>query len=86
MRTFSKLIGKEEEGEKVLDIMDKEMEKVTTITNTLSAEEKPTVYWMWSDVYGTAGGLYCKRPHRKSRRWNVVSKWGISSKSLEHRF
>ncbi|OPY22337.1 MAG: corrinoid ABC transporter substrate-binding protein [Methanomethylovorans sp. PtaU1.Bin073] len=85
MRTFSKLIGKEEEGEKVLDIMDKEMEKVTTITNTLSAEEKPTVYWMWSDVYGTAGEISTANDLiGRAGGVNVVSKWGNSSKSLEH--
>lgn len=85
MKTFSKIIGKEEEGERVLDVMDKNMAKVTDITNALSEEEKPTVYWMWSDVYGTAGEISTADDLiGRSGGVNVISKWDNSSKSLEH--
>ncbi len=85
MRTFSKLIGKEKEGDRVLDTMEENMNKVTDITNALSDEEKPTVYWMWGDVYGTAGEISTANDLiGRAGGVNAISKWDNSSKNLEH--
>ncbi|WP_370571935.1 ABC transporter substrate-binding protein, partial [Methanomethylovorans sp.] len=85
MKTFSKIIDKEEEGDRVLDIMDENMEQVTDITDKLSDEEKPTVYWMWGDVYGTAGKISTANDLiGRAGGVNVLNEWDNSSKSLEH--
>lgn len=85
MKTFSKIIDKEEEGDRVLDIMDENMEKVTDVTDKLSEEEKPTVYWMWGDVYGTAGEISTANDLiGRAGGVNVLNEWDNSSKSLEH--
>ncbi len=85
MKTFSKLIGNEERGQEVIDIMDKYMKKVTDVTGTLSTEEKPTVYWMWGDVYGTAG-LKSTANDLIGRAGgvNVLNNWTNETKSVEH--
>ncbi|WP_321417497.1 molybdate ABC transporter substrate-binding protein [uncultured Methanomethylovorans sp.] len=83
--TFSKLIGKKEQGEKVIDVMDNEMDKVTDVTNKISDEEKPTVYWMWGDVYGTAGKTSTANDLiERSGGINVIDEWDNSSKNTEH--
>ncbi|WP_321428869.1 ABC transporter substrate-binding protein [uncultured Methanolobus sp.] len=85
MTTFSKLIGKEDEGERVLDIMDEEMKKVTDVTDTMDEDDKPTVYWMWSDVYGTAGKISTANDLiEKAGGVNVLDNWTNETKNLEH--
>jgi iron complex transport system substrate-binding protein len=85
MKTFSKLIGNEERGDEVIEIMDKYMKKVTDVTGALSTEEKPTVYWMWGDVYGTAG-LKSTANDLIGRAGgvNVLNNWTNETKSVEH--
>lgn len=85
MKTFSKLIGNEERGQEVIDIMDEYMKKVTDVTGNLSAEEKPTVYWMWSDIYGTAGlNSTANDLIGRAGGVNVLNKWTNETKSVEH--
>ncbi|MDD2339664.1 MAG: iron ABC transporter substrate-binding protein [Proteiniphilum sp.] len=85
MKTLSKLIGKEERGEEVIEIMDKSMEKVTDVTGTLSTNEKPTVYWMWGDVYGTAGlNSTASDLIERAGGVNVLSAWTEETKNVEH--
>jgi len=85
MKTFSKLIGNEERGQEVINIMDKYMKKVTDVTGSLSAEEKPTVYWMWGDIYGTAGiNSTANDLIEKAGGVNVLNNWTNETKSIEH--
>ncbi len=85
METFSKLIGKEEHGAEVLTIMDENMEKVTDVTGSLPAEEKPTVYWMWGDIYGTAGlGSTATDLMERAGGVNVLNNWEESTENIEH--
>jgi len=83
--TFSKLIDNKEKGEKVIDLMNTEMDKVANVTDKVSDEEKPTVYWMWGDVYGTAGKISTANDLiERSGGINVIDEWDNSSKSTEH--
>jgi iron complex transport system substrate-binding protein len=85
MKTLSKLIGKEERGAEVIELMNESMEKVTDVTGALSPEEKPTVYWMWSDVYGTAGlNSTANALIERAGGVNIISKWTNETKSMEH--
>jgi iron complex transport system substrate-binding protein len=85
MKTFSKLIGNEERGDEVIEIMDEYMKKVTDVTGTLSTEEKPTVYWMWGDVYGTAGlNSTANDLIGRAGGVNVLNNWTNETKSVEH--
>jgi iron complex transport system substrate-binding protein len=86
METFSKLIGEEEEGERVLDIMDEEMEKVTDVTDSMSDSDKPTVYWMWTDVYGTAGKTSTANDLiERAGGVNVIDNWNDGdADTMEH--
>lgn len=52
---FSRIIGKKERGQEVQDDMNQYIAKVTDVTATIPDEERPKVYWMWSDILGTAG-------------------------------
>jgi iron complex transport system substrate-binding protein len=52
---FSRIIGKEERGQEVQDDMSRYISKVTDVTAPIPDEERPKVYWMWTDVLGTAG-------------------------------
>ncbi|MFH0966538.1 MAG: hypothetical protein V1862_02480 [Methanobacteriota archaeon] len=50
-----KMLGDEEAGQKVVDTMNKYIDIVDQKTVTISPADRPRVYWMWGDVYGTAG-------------------------------
>jgi len=52
---FGRIIGKEERAQEVQDDMSRYISKVTDVTAPIPGEERPKVYWMWSDVLGTAG-------------------------------
>ncbi|HII79936.1 MAG TPA: iron ABC transporter substrate-binding protein [Methanosarcina sp.] len=85
MKTLSKLIGKEERGEEVIESMNNSMRKVTDVTGALPAEEKPEVYWMWGDVYGTAGlDSTANALIERSGGINVLNKWTNETKNVEH--
>ena len=85
MKTLSKLIGNEERGNEVVETMNEGMKKVTDVTGSLSANEKPTVYWMWSDVYGTSGlNSMGNELIEKAGGVNVLNKWTNETKSVEH--
>lgn len=85
MKTFSKLIGNEERGEEVIEIMNESMKKVTDVTGALSTEEKPTVYWMWGDVYGTAGlKSTASDLIERAGGINVLNAWTNETKNVEH--
>ncbi|HIH95481.1 TPA: iron ABC transporter substrate-binding protein [Methanosarcina acetivorans] len=85
MKTLSKLIGKEERGAEVIELMNESMEKVTDVTGALSPEEKPTVYWMWGDVYGTAGlNSTANDLVERAGGVNILNNWTNETKNVEH--
>jgi iron complex transport system substrate-binding protein len=52
---YARIIGKEEREAEVSDIMGEYTRKITDITADLTDSDRPTVFWMWNDMYGTAG-------------------------------
>ncbi|WP_440953970.1 ABC transporter substrate-binding protein [Methanosarcina sp. Mfa9] len=83
--TFSKLTGKEEQGVEVLRVMNESMEKVTYVTCQLAPEEKPTVYWMWGDIYGTASPeSTANELMEKAGGANVLNNQKESTENIEH--
>lgn len=82
---FAKIIGKDSNGKAVSDKMNATMKKVTDVTASIPDSEKPTVYWMWGDVYGCAGlNSTANDLIARSGGVNVISKWDNQSKYLEH--
>lgn len=47
--------GKEERAREVKEIMHRYANMTTNVTDELSPGDKPKVFWMWTDTYGTAG-------------------------------
>ncbi|HWQ64178.1 MAG TPA: ABC transporter substrate-binding protein, partial [Methanospirillum sp.] len=52
---FAKMIGNEGRAEEVSRIMANYTRRVTDKTGELQSDKRPTVYWMWGDILGTAG-------------------------------
>ncbi|HWQ67662.1 MAG TPA: ABC transporter substrate-binding protein [Methanospirillum sp.] len=52
---YAKMTGNENRGEEVSKIMGEYSRKVTDKTGELPADKRPSVYWMWGDILGTAG-------------------------------
>ena len=53
--TMGMISGNKERAAEVKDIMQNYVEKTTDVTDKLAESNKPKVFWMWTDVYGTAG-------------------------------
>ena len=53
--TMGLISGNKERAEKVKEIMESYKEKTTSVTDQIAEGDKPKVFWMWTDVYGTAG-------------------------------
>jgi iron complex transport system substrate-binding protein len=49
------ILGDPARGEAVVARIAEEMATITAISDAIPAEERPSVYWMWGDVFGTAG-------------------------------
>ena len=47
--------GNKEKADEVKGIMQSYVEKTTNVTDKIAESDKPKVFWMWTDVYGTAG-------------------------------
>ena len=47
--------GNKERAAEVKKIMQSYVEKTTNVTDKVAESDKPKVFWMWTDVYGTAG-------------------------------
>ncbi|HTY91988.1 MAG TPA: ABC transporter substrate-binding protein [Methanocella sp.] len=84
-RDFAKITGNEQRGQQVLDTMNATMKKVTDVTATIPDNQKPTVYWMWGDVYGTAG-LHSSTNDliNAAGGKNVLNNWNNDTKYDEH--
>jgi iron complex transport system substrate-binding protein len=55
VENMGEISGKQERATVVKGIMEDYVEKTTNITYEIPEDKRPTVYWMWSDVLGTAG-------------------------------
>ena len=53
--TMGTISGNKERAAEVKRIMQSYVEKTTDVTGLIAENEKPKVFWMWTDVYGTAG-------------------------------
>lgn len=82
---FAKIIGKESSANELKEIMNAEIKKVTDVTDTIPESEKPTVFWMWTDIYGTAGIQSTANDLiTLAGGINVIDSWDNTSKNLEH--
>lgn len=53
--SMGEITGNRERAEDVKKIMKKYAELTTNVTDKIGESERPKVFWMWTDVYGTAG-------------------------------
>ncbi|HON35042.1 MAG TPA: ABC transporter substrate-binding protein [Methanothrix sp.] len=53
--TMGIISGDTDRASEVKAIMERYVELTTNITDSIEEKERPKVYWMWTDVYGTAG-------------------------------
>jgi len=53
--SMGEITGNRERAEDVKKIMKKYAELTTNVTDKIAESERPKVFWMWTDVYGTAG-------------------------------
>ncbi|MFO1541315.1 MAG: ABC transporter substrate-binding protein, partial [Chloroflexota bacterium] len=62
-----------------------EMQRLTDISGPIPADPRPSVYWMWGDVFGTAG-LKSTRDDLITAAGgvNVLAGWDDPAKTTEH--
>ena len=53
--SMGQISGNSERADAVKKIMDRYVSLTTRVTDNISESDRPTVFWMWTDVYGTAG-------------------------------
>jgi iron complex transport system substrate-binding protein len=62
-----------------------EMARITAISSSIPAEQRPSVYWMWSDVFGTAGTQSTANELIEAAGGvNVLSQWDDATAATEH--
>jgi iron complex transport system substrate-binding protein len=72
-------------GEAVIAQIASEMEKIRGISDAIPAEERPTVYWMWGDVFGTAGiESTAHELIEAAGGVNVLAGWDDEARTSEH--
>ena len=82
---YAKIIGNENREAEVSSIMGEYSRKVTDKTGTLQDENRPTVYWMWGDILGTAGlNSATNELIRLAGGKNVIENADFEGKLLEH--
>lgn len=82
---FGQILGKEDRAAEVVDIMAAYEKKVTNVTSSIPQEEKPKVYWMWSDILGTAGlNSTANELIEKAGGVNVMELWTNETRAMEH--
>jgi iron complex transport system substrate-binding protein len=65
--------------------MNAAIKKVTDVSKTIPEGQKPTVYWMWGDIYGTAGlNSTANDLINAAGGVNVLTKWDNQTKNTEH--
>jgi iron complex transport system substrate-binding protein len=79
------IVGDPERGQEVVGQIASTMEDITTISSAIAEEDQPTVYWMWGDVFGTAGTESTADDLITAAAGiNVVSTWDDPARSEEH--
>jgi iron complex transport system substrate-binding protein len=79
------ILGDPARAEEVNAQIAAEMEKITAISATIPAEERPSVYWMWGDVFGTAGTQSTANQLIEAAGGvNVLSEWDDETAATEH--
>jgi iron complex transport system substrate-binding protein len=79
------ILGDPARGDEVVAQIAAEMEKITGISSAIPAEERPSVYWMWGDVFGTAGTQSTANELIEAAGGvNVISQWDDEAASTEH--
>ena len=82
---YARMIGHEARETEVSDIMGEYTRKITDITAELQDSERPSVYWMWSDIYGTAGlNSATNDLIRLAGGKNVIEQADFEEKMVEH--
>jgi iron complex transport system substrate-binding protein len=85
VEAMGKISGNERRAAEVKGIMEKYVAKVTNVTSKIPETDRPKVYWMWSDILGTAGvesGI--NDVIDQAGGANVLQSWDNSTKSMEH--
>ena len=79
------IVGDPERGEEVVAQTAAEMADISTISSAIPEEERPTVYWMWGDIFGTAGTESTAHDLITAAGGiNVLSTWDDSARTEEH--
>jgi len=79
------ILGDPSRGAAVVAQIADEMAKITAISATIAEEDRPSVYWMWGDVFGTAGvNSTASELISAAGGVNVVSLWDDATKETEH--
>ena len=79
------IVGDPARGEEVVTQIASTMAGITDISSAIPGEDRPTVYWMWGDVFGTAGTESTADDLITAAGGiNVVSTWDDPARSDEH--
>ena len=79
------IVGDPARGEEVNAQIAAEMSKLTAISSSIPADERPSVYWMWGDVFGTAGiNSTAQELIDAAGGVNAIDAWDDETKASEH--
>lgn len=82
---YAKMIGDEAREAEVSEIMGEYTRRTTDKTADLQESDRPTVYWMWNDIYGTAGlNSAMNDLIRLAGGRNVLENADLEEKKIEH--
>lgn len=82
---YGKITGAETKETEVAEIMAAYTRKITDNTATIPESERPSVYWMWNDLYGTAGlNSATNDLIQLAGGRNVLEKADFEDRMLEH--
>jgi len=83
--TMGEISGNKERAAKVKEIMQRYEEMTTNVTDKIPASERPKVFWMWTDVYGTASvNSGMNDVIERAGGENVMSLAGEDAQKIEH--
>jgi len=79
------IAGDPARGEAVVASIAAEMEKITTVASTIPEDQRPSVYWMWGDVFGTAGlDSTADDLITAAGGVNAIAAWDDAARTTEH--
>lgn len=79
------ILGDAARGEAVVAQIAAEMAKITAISSAIADADRPTVYWMWGDVFGTAGlNSTANELIAAAGGVNVLAGWDDEARNLEN--